>query len=161
VLSYTRQWHFPLGKTRDALLSLHPHLGASVGNVFTYAATGLTLQFGQGTGWRTPPRVAPSLPGSSVLGAPGGAFGWALFVGVEGRAVARNLFLDGSTFRHSHSVPKKVLVGDLNAGLMLVLGHPLGLPPVRLTFSFTLRSKEFDGQDGIDRFASVSATLAY
>ncbi len=161
-LAYRRQWHLPLGADNGGpLLSLHPHAGASLGNVFTYAATGLTLQLSKGTSWRTLPRISPALPGSGIIGPTGGSFGWSVFIGVEGRAVARNIFLDGNTFRDSHGVRSKALVGDLTAGFIMVLDGVLGLPPVRLTFSITLRSGEFDGQDGSNRFGGVSVTFAY
>lgn len=161
-LSYRRQWHLPLGKQgRGPMVSVHPHAGVSIGNVFTNAATGLMLQFSKGTAWRTPPRIAPTSLGSSIIGPTGGGFGWSFFVGVEGRAVARNIFLDGNSFRNSHSVHSKVLVGDLTAGFLMVLDGTLGLPPVRLSFSYTLRSKQFDGQDGSNRFGAVSITFAY
>ena len=40
-----------------------------------------------------------------------------LSAGVEGRAVARNIFLDGNTFRSSHSVDRNVFVTDFHLGL--------------------------------------------
>ena len=44
-------------------------------------------------------------------------FNWYLFAGLEGRAVFRNIFLDGNTFTDSHSVDSKHFVGDIQAGL--------------------------------------------
>lgn len=55
-----------------------------------------------------PPRIQPSLPGSGFFVPPQDRFGWYLFAGVEGRAVARNIFLDGNTFRDSRSVDKEL-----------------------------------------------------
>ena len=36
-------------------------------------------------------------------------FGLYVFGMVEGRAVLHNIFLDGNTFNHSHSIDKKIL----------------------------------------------------
>jgi lipid A 3-O-deacylase len=49
-----------------------------------------------------------------------GEVGLYFFAGAQGRAVGRNIFLDGNTFRHSLSVPKKNFVADLQAGFSLV-----------------------------------------
>ena len=37
-----------------------------------------------------------------------------LFAFVDGRAVGRDIFLDGNTFTDSHSVTRKTFVGDLS-----------------------------------------------
>ena len=58
-------------------------------------------------------RIEPSLPGSDFF-EPTGGFSAYVFAGVDGRAIARNLFLDGNTFEGSRSVNKMNLVGDLS-----------------------------------------------
>src|SRR3546814_17784538 len=94
-----------------------PHLGAALGNVYTYGAGGLTLRFGEDLpDDYGPPRIRPALPGSDYF-RPTDDFGWYFFAGAEGRIVARNIFLDGNTFKDSHSVDKRPLVADLQAGL--------------------------------------------
>lgn len=42
---------------------------------------------------------------------------WNLFVSVEGRAVVRNIFLDGNSWVESHGVDKRPFVGELGYGL--------------------------------------------
>src|SRR5256885_15874840 len=59
-----------------------------------------------------PPRIEPGLPGTNFF-EPTAAFGWYLFAGVDGRAIARNIFLDGNTWQTSRGVEKIPLVGDL------------------------------------------------
>ena len=66
--------------------------------------------------------------------------------------MARNLFLDGNTFRHSHEVDRKPLVADLNLGLAFAWKK------ARLTFSRVFRSREFDGQNGADDYGSITLT---
>ena len=131
----------------------------ALGNVYTYAGTGLTFRVGYNIpDDGGPPRIRYGLPGSaSVTQASGNKLGIYAFAGVEGRAVARNIFIDGNSFRNSHRVNGKTLVGDVTVGFALLFGNR----PVRMTYSFTWRSKEFDGQDGADKFGSVSVTLTY
>jgi hypothetical protein len=82
-------------------------------------------------------------------------FGWYLFAGIEGRAVARNIFLDGNTFRGSRSVDKKHLVGDLQFGFVLDWSD------VRLGYTHVLRSREFQAQESVDGFGSLSLSVKY
>jgi hypothetical protein len=46
-----------------------------------------------------------------------------IFGAVDGRAVARDIFLDGSTFRDSRSVNKEPFVADISAGVGLIAGR--------------------------------------
>lgn len=132
-----------------------PHLGGSLGNVFTYAAAGLTVRLGvdleDDFG---PPRIRPSLPGSAFF-TPRSHFAWYLFAGLEGRAVAHNIFLDGNTFADSHSVDRETWVADVQIGLALLFER------VRLTFTVVERSPEFEGQGDPDRFGAISATARF
>jgi hypothetical protein len=132
-----------------------PHGGGALGNVFTYADVGLTLRVGHNLPLDYgPPRVQPSLPGSGFFD-PQGDFGWYLFAGVEGRAVARNIFLDGNTFRDSRSVDKRPLVGDFQFGFAVNVGN------VRFSYTHVLRSREFEHQKGGDDFGAVSLSARF
>ncbi len=158
ILSAERRWRLsapPIlqaGIEADAI----PIIGASVGNVMTYANAGLMLRLGQGLRADFgPPRIRPSLPGSPAVGDTEGGFGWYLFAGFDGRAVARDIFLDGNTFQDSPSVPKKPFVGDFQAGLVLLIGS------ARMTYSYVVRTPEFRGQSGPDRFGALSFTWRF
>jgi len=136
-------------------LDLVPHVGGAVGNVFTYAAAGLTLRLGPELQPDFgPPRIRPSLPGAGFYHKSNG-LSWYLFGGVEGRAVAYNIFLDGNTFQDSHSVDKEIFVGDIQAGLAVHYRR------LRLTYTQTWRSQEFEGQDRPDSFGAVSASFQF
>lgn len=132
-----------------------PHVGVMLGNVMTSAAAGATVRFGmdlpQDYG---PPRIRPGLTGSTYF-VPGGPRGWYVFAGIEGRAVARNIFLDGNTFRDSHSVSKLPLVGEIQAGVAVTLGE------ARLAYTHVLRSHEYRGQRNPDSFGSFSLSLQF
>jgi lipid A 3-O-deacylase len=110
-----------LGKSRPfngLKVDAVPHFGGALGNVYTYGAAGFTVRLGSNLDDDFgPPRIRPSLPGSGFF-RPQNGLSWYLFAGMEGRAVLRNIFLDGNTFTDSHSVDKKPLVGDLQAGLV-------------------------------------------
>lgn len=158
VLTYQHSWRTltssasPFGFKFD----LTPHAGAAVGNVFTYANAGATLRFG----WNLPddygpPRVQPSLPASGFFEAQS-SFGWYLFAGVEGRAVARNIFLDGNTFADSRSVSKEPLVADLQFGIAVTLGHS-----TRLAYTQVFRTREYSGQRDADKFGAISLSMRF
>lgn len=132
-----------------------PHFGFSAGNIFTHAVAGATLRVG--TDLRSTdgvPRIRPSLPGSAYF-EPSDSIDWQLFAGTEVRAVARNIFLDGNTFRKSHRVEKEPLVADFQAGLSVTIG------PARVSFTNIWRSKEFVKQDAWDEFGSISAAFHF
>lgn len=133
-----------------------PDFGVSVGNVRTEAFAGATLHVGTDLdNTPLPMRVRPSLSGSGAFsyGRSAPSWAWSAFVGVYGRAVAHNIFLDGNTFRDSLSVPKKTWVADGQAGVELRFG--------RLLFSYTyvLRGEEYKGQNGNSRFGAVGLSV--
>lgn len=156
ILSYQRSWRrfieeTSLGNTFDVT----PHAGGAIGNVFTYANAGFTLRYGRRLPHDYgPPRIQPSLPGSGFF-VPQDRFGWYLFAGVEGRAVARNIFLDGNTFRNSRSVDKEPLVGDLQFGFALTWSD------VRLSYTHVLRTPEFKTQGDTSEFGAVSLSIRF
>ncbi len=136
-------------------IGLSPHVGAAAGNVFTHANAGLTLRVGTDLGSDYgPPGIQPRLPGSDFF-VPSRDFGWYLFAGVDGRAVARNIFLDGNTFTDSPSVDKNPLVGDAQLGLAVTF------ETVRLAYTHVFRSKEFEGQRSPDSFGALTLSYRY
>ena len=82
-----------------------------------------------------------------------------MFAGAQGRAVLRNLFLDGNTFEESSSVDREVFVLDGSAGLSLVFGQLSR--PAMLSFTFVWRGKEFAGQRKVDRFGSAQIAVQF
>lgn len=121
-----------------------PHVGVVLGNVHTYANVGATLRAGYNL---------PSDFGVSMMRPAGLASspiddadprvneqGWSIFAftGVDARAIARNIFLDGNTFEDSRSVDKKPFVTDLTYGFGVVKNS------FQLTFTRIVRSQEFD-----------------
>ncbi|WP_439816849.1 lipid A deacylase LpxR family protein [Zavarzinia sp. CC-PAN008] len=132
-----------------------PFVTGSLGNVMTYASTGITLRLGEDL--RSdygPPVINPNPPGSGFF-APSSDWSWYVFVSAEGRVVGHNIFLDGNTWTDSHSVDKHELVGTLEGGLVVTIGG------TRLSFVQILRSPEFKGQKGPDVYGSASVSLLF
>lgn len=143
----------------DLAVDFIPHVSLSAGTVYTHAGFGGTIRLGNylpdDFG---PARIRPASPGSQSFDPIGDPRGlrWYLFLGLEGRAVARDIFLDGNTFASSHSVDKKPLVADLQLGLALVLGDD-----VRVNYTYVVRSREFRGQLKPDRFGAMSLSVRF
>ena len=156
VATYQRSWRGVATSTlAGAQLDFTPHIGAAIGNVFTYGNAGATMRIGKRLpNDYGPPRIQPGLPGSGDF-SPVSDFGWYVFAGIEGRGVARNIFLDGNTFRDSRSVDKKPLVGDLQIGFIL------DWPVMRLGYTHVLRTREFHSQESEDYFGALSVSVKF
>lgn len=153
MLSWQRRWPGRYGfEVQGLSAGVEPHFGATLGNVYSYANGGLSLRLSPLRGrWQDDPiRVRPAMPGTGAFLLPQGVFTWHLFGGVEGRAIARNIFLDGNSFRDSYSVDKKPFVADLNAGIALTYGK------TRLSYALVYRTKEFETQEESDIFGTIS-----
>lgn len=156
MLMYEHKWrnlyeYSPFGVGLD----FTPHAGLSMGNIFTHAAFGGTVRLGYDLpSDYGPPRVRPSISGTDFFN-PSKNVAWYLFAGTEGRAVARNIFLDGNTFSDSHSVDKKYLIGDFQAGAALTYKN------TRLSYTHVIRTKEYESQDSGDRFGAINLSVKF
>jgi hypothetical protein len=110
VLAYEATWRWPRHERRVGLdWEFLPHLGFSAGNVQTFANLGGEFRFGLNLpdDFGTPGIEAASATPTPVEGqqradAPRKFdLGVYLFARADGRAVARNIFLDGNTFGNS------------------------------------------------------------
>jgi hypothetical protein len=172
---WAHQLHDEIGvniiyERRIALLAQHaefglgydvvPHVGFSLGNVHTYLNAGGTVRLGY------------NLPGDFGVdliraGSTGQAalvngetprrrpFSVFVFGGVDGRAVARDIFLDGNSFEDSPRVEHEYFVADLHLGLGLMVGN------WQFTFTRVERSREFRGQEQSSRFGSATVSFAW
>jgi lipid A 3-O-deacylase len=163
-LIYERSWRL-YARTFDDIfgVDLVPRAGACLGNVQTYANAGGMLRFG----FNLPSDFGVQLASPGSIGSapsddldprvsPTRNFSLFLFTAVDGRAVARDIFLDGNTFRSSPSVDKEPFVADLSAGLGFIAG--------RWQFAFTQvrRTREYKTQmQSHDDFGSVTVSRAF
>ncbi|HTB79471.1 MAG TPA: lipid A deacylase LpxR family protein [Opitutaceae bacterium] len=163
-LIYERRWRLYARTLANVLgLDLVPHAGASLGNVQTYANAGGTLRLGL----NLPSDFGVQLarPGS-IGGTPADDldprvaldrnFSLFVFTAADGRAVGRDIFLDGNTFRSSPSVDKEPFVADLSAGVGLIAGR------WQFTFTEVARTREFKTErESHDDFGSVTVSRAF
>lgn len=156
VLDYKRSWR-SLAKARigGGTLDVTPYVGGALGNIFTYGDAGVMLRFGDRLPSDFgPPRIQPGLLGSGEFNLASG-FDWYLFAGIEGRGVARNIFLDGNTFRDSRSVDKLPWVGDAQYGFVVEW------PEIRLSYTHVLRTREYHSQSGADNFGALAVSVKF
>ncbi len=155
-LSYFRSWRGWITTTLIGNeLDLTPHLGASLGNVFTAASGGLTLRYGHALpNDYGVPRIRPGLPTANRFATPS-AFAWYVFAGVEGRALARNIFLDGNSFSDSRRVDKYPFVSDVQLGLVVQWSQ------VKLGYTHVFQTKEYRTQRRADSFGGITLSYHY
>ena len=159
MLSYERKWRFLQPVGGGLAVDAIPELGITVGNVMDYVQAGGMLRFGKNLeADYGPTRIRPALSGTPYFNSDylDGPFGFYFFVGAQGRAVARNLFLDGNTFEDSPSVDSEALVGDLSGGLSMFWGHSVKLDAV-----VTYRTEEFEQQDDPTKIAGINVTVGF
>lgn len=155
ALSGRRLARFPGPQIGPLDTDVVAHAGLTLGTVRTDLSGGATVRIGRGLDAElAPPRLRPALSPSGLF-RPDGRLGGYLFAGVGGYAVARDLFLDGNTFRDSRSVDRRGLVGDLQAGLALYGGR------ARFAFTYVVRTEQYPGQEGADQFGAVSVSRAF
>jgi hypothetical protein len=155
LLGYERAWPSLL-RTQVASLTLDvtPKIGATVGNVYTYANAGAVLRVGH--------NLPDDFPVTDIsLGPPrdgyrpgDGRFGWYAWVGTEARVVGWNAFLDSNMFGGGPSVTREPFGHDLQLGVAAVWGKS------RVGFTFVRRSKEFETQTADDKFGQLTFSFA-
>jgi lipid A 3-O-deacylase len=136
------------------------HGGLSLGNIATYANAGAEFRIG----WNIPddfgtspirPAGDNNAPHQSAKPFDPRRAGVHLFASLDGRAIARDIFLDGNTFADSHSVKRKPFVADAS------VGASMSYAGWKLAYSKVFRTREFVGQASPPRFGSVSVALEY
>jgi lipid A 3-O-deacylase len=157
--SWERKWRFNHELAQGYSWEILPGAGITAGNVFTFAEAGFLVRWGRGlkADWG-PQMIRPGNSGTSYFsgGRAGVKFGWDVFFGTQGRAVARNIFLDGNTFQNSRSVVKEPVVADLIVGTEL-----FSMGGLRFGFSLVARTPEFRKQQGMDTFGSFDGACAF
>jgi hypothetical protein len=155
VATYERKWRFQQPLIGNLAVDVIPELGATGGNFLTYGEAGGLVRFGQNLAADYgPDRIRPSLSGTGWFDANqlDGDLGWYLYCGTQGRAVGRNIFLQGNSFAPSASVTAEPLVADFMIGASLFWSSS-----IRLDFTATERTKEFTTQQGSpDRFGGIN-----
>lgn len=156
ILTYERKWRgiieaSPFGIGADVT----PHVGVNLGNINTDASVGATFRLGYDLpADYGPPRIRPSLPGSDFF-VPAENAGGYLFATVGERAVARNIFLDGNTFRDGPSVDKENFVGSLQVGVAATYAQ------TRISYTQVFMNKEYKTQADGSQFGVVTVSYRF
>jgi lipid A 3-O-deacylase len=156
ILSYDRKYRnvfemSPFGMGFDVT----PSVGFNLGNIYTDAGIGLMSRFGRDLpSDYGPPLIRPSISGSQFF-VPSKDFGWYLFGGIGGRAVARNIFLDGNTFREGPHVEKENFVGEAQMGLAITISD------TRISYTHIMRTDQFKGQTSPDEYGAVTVSVRF
>jgi len=148
-IAYDHKWKVrPAGKTGEGNWDLITHAGGMASNVFTGASGGMEFRLGRrlpddfGTALIGPGSDSASLFEGTAPRLPGrGHFGFHAFVALEGHAVARDIFLDGNTFRRSHRVDKLPFTIDIAAGI--AVRHRR----LKADLAYVYQTKRFKGQE--------------
>jgi lipid A 3-O-deacylase len=154
VLTYSRNAKLiPRQSIAGLFVDLEPHYGGAVGNVYDYVNAGAMARIGFNIpDDYGPMRIEPSLPGSGSFQSTGDIGGY-IFAGVDGRAIARNLFLDGNTWEASRHVDKNIFVGDFEFGAAVTFNF------MQVSFTHVIRTKEYKSQTAADQFGAVNVSF--
>lgn len=160
---FDRKWRiFRSRKDKKFEYDLIGHVGGSLGNMMTAAATGWQFRFGSNL---------PEDFGTFLL-RPGGESGALFneqanqradakhtgvhgFVYLVGHAVYRNIFLDGNTFKDSHRVDKYPFVGDI------VFGFVINQKRFKFSYAYVFRTKQFKTQAKPHIFGAINISYVY
>ncbi len=127
--------------------------GATAGNAHTHASVGGFLRIGRSLPRdHGPPRITPAISGASYF-MPSAEPSWYLYIGVEGRRVFRDMFLEGNTFGGVTGVSRERMVGETFAGFVYARG------PLRVSYTHVWRSEEFLKQAGSTSYGSLSFSV--
>ncbi len=152
-----RTWRIPVRQFGGLEVDTLPALTAGVGTVRDYVQAGASIRLGQGLASDFgAPRIRPGLSGNDPY-TPTRPFAWYIFAGADGQAIARDAFLDGSTFRsNSPHVTKKAFLGEFQGGLAMMFGG------VRVSYTQTWQTQSFNGQKaGLFSFGSLAASVRF
>jgi hypothetical protein len=159
MLSYERLWRMPLVGDGNSGVDFVPQAGVTAGNVFTYADIGGQVRIGRNLHAEYGPvRIRPALSGTDYFDASqlDGDLGYYFFVGMQGRAMGHNIFLQGNTDRQSPHVGMKILVADFQAGFSMFWASA-----IRLDLSVVRRTEEFEGQATPDEIGTAAVAFSW
>ena len=159
VLAHEKMRRWPASNTPDAGFGadIITHWGGSVGNLTTHANAGVETRIG----WTLPddfgsstlrPAGENAAPHSSAQR--GGGLAGHVFIAADVRLVAHDLTLHGNTFRTSHGVDARPVVGEIGFGAVVTSGR------WKFAFGRYFRTKEFEGQRERPVFGSFTVSRA-
>ena len=156
-LKYARLLRWSLNDSTAKYFDVLPRAGFELGNVDTFGTVGGAARLG----YNLPPDFGMQIidsPASWTGGKVERSQGFAIytFAGFDGRAVGRDITLDGNTFRSSARVNKFNFVNDLSWGIACQPCRHLEISYEQIT-----RSREFHDQNGKDVFGSIDMKFMF
>ncbi len=155
-LSSQRVWRVPVGSVLGFEADAVPGLAASLGTLRIAVEGGINLRVGSGLDRDFgAPRIRALGGGDAFRGSDG--VGWYVFAGVGGQAVARDVTLNGNTFRDAtRSVKLDPLVGQAQGGAAILMFG------TRLTYTQVVQTQEFKHQKGgLHQFGSLALSVRF
>lgn len=163
-LFFERKWRLShLPPDDDLGLDMIPHAGIGVGNAYTGVNIGAQARFG----WNLPKDFGTYIirPGSDSnapvddsdprISGRSARFSSHIFAGLEGSAVVRDVSLDGNTFLESHHVKKEPFVGDIVAGIGILISR------YKITYAQVYKTRTFEEQKEGQVFGSLTLSLSF
>jgi len=163
VLAYKHRWRYVSdtlfwGINADAV----PFVGGALGNVHTYANGGATMRIG----WNIPEDFGKLVTHAGLeAGLPAfdkgtttkqSTFSFYFLSAFDGYLVARNIFLDGNTFKESASVPERdYAMAEFTAGFGVDYSH------YHLAFFNTHQTQNFPGDVNGFSFGTIMFSYVY
>jgi lipid A 3-O-deacylase len=140
ILKAERKYYEPITSWMDSTTSI----GGDIGNVFTQAYTTFGIRLGH--------NLAPFFDSASPVFPRIRKQGTSVYLFCEGveRAVGRNIFLDGNTFRKSASIDKKTFVLEGRLGIAVEFDG------YAVRYTYIAQSEEFEGEGAGADFGEVS-----
>ncbi len=136
----------------DALgfgFELYPYTGVTLGNAYTYASLGFSSRIGTNLKQDSGPLRSNLIMSGTNFPQTGDYIAWNLFLGLEGRYVRHNIFVDGNTYSDTSDVT------SLNKVLDVQLGGEVGWGEKRLSLMHVFRTEEFENQISPDKFLRI------
>lgn len=156
-----RKWRIPLTQQNSPIegtgwqTQLIPQVGIALGSIYRHLEAHATLR----AGFNLPDDFGPGRLAdvAAATGTPRQGWGAFGFLRAGGRLVEHDLFLEGNTFKDSHHVSAKPLVGEIQAGVAVQYHRDnWGL---ELGYSQTYMTRQFDKQEHTSSFGAL--TLAF
>jgi lipid A 3-O-deacylase len=155
LLAYERRHFFTLADLWQYEQSGQIYYGGEAGNISTLARLGGLWQWGLGAHHQAQITMTPAQIAEPVRQESAGQFGFTLFASIEGRAVLRNIFLDGNTFLSNSGVTKIPFICEISIGFRIFFGN------LQLIYSQRQQSREFINQPYPHQFGSLAISYIF
>ncbi|MDY0361993.1 MAG: lipid A deacylase LpxR family protein [Desulforegulaceae bacterium] len=142
---------------------LIPEMGAGIGNALVYLQTGINFR----VGYNIPndfgtPRIRPATDTNFPLDKTDPRFypkykrlGLYLFCSADALYVPRNIFLDGNTFKNSHSVKRNPVIGSTIAGLGVIIHR------FNIIYGHVFNTKVYETEKDRQYYGTISVSYTW